>query len=118
MIMPQPILWVGPAVMVLIITMLVLLVIYVAFPRTYNPHRESEADAPLIRILTNDERRVVEYIINNGGEALQKDIARELRLSRLKTHRIISSLKKRGVVEVEPWGNTNRVKLVDEVLRK
>ena len=110
----QPIWWIGPAVMLSITIIIVLLVLYLAFFKesTENDkHETGKMSGTAIRALTEDEKRVVEYIINNGGEALQKDIAKDLNLSRLKTHRIITSLKKRGVVSVEPWGNTNLVKL-------
>ena len=111
----QPAWWIGPIVMLLITAILTLLVIYLVFYRVSETRKENvyEINTSVIKILTEDERRVVEYIINNGGEALQKDVAKALGLSRLKTHRIVSSLKKRGVVEVEPWGNTNRIKLLN-----
>ncbi|MEM4342668.1 MAG: helix-turn-helix domain-containing protein [Candidatus Caldarchaeum sp.] len=61
--------------------------------------------------LTEEERKVVEFLVARGGVAEQRDIAKSLGLSRLKTHRIVSSLKRREVVEVKPRGRTNIVTL-------
>ncbi|MEM1943065.1 MAG: helix-turn-helix domain-containing protein [Candidatus Caldarchaeum sp.] len=61
--------------------------------------------------LTEEERKVVEFLVARGGGAEQREIAKSLGLSRLKTHRIVSSLKRREVVEVKPRGRTNIVTL-------
>jgi len=66
-----------------------------------------------IRMLEPDEKRVVEALINSGGVMLQKDISRELGLSRVKTHRVLVKLLRRGVVTAEKYYNTNRIKLAD-----
>ncbi|MCS6769941.1 MAG: helix-turn-helix domain-containing protein, partial [Candidatus Caldarchaeum sp.] len=52
-----------------------------------------------------------EYLTRSGGEAEQKEIAKALGYSRLKTHRLIASLRRRNIVEVKPHGRTNLVKL-------
>ena len=62
--------------------------------------------------LTEEEASVVALLEDNGGHLLQRDIARSLNMTRLKTHRVVSSLRKRGVVTVEPWGSTKIVRLV------
>lgn len=78
---------------------------------------EGEGEArPLdvaLRLLEPDERRVVEALKDSGGEMLQKDISYDLDLSRVKTHRILVKLLKRGVVTAEKYYNTNRIELAD-----
>jgi uncharacterized membrane protein len=66
-----------------------------------------------LRLLEPDERRVVEAIVAAGGTMLQKDISYELGFSRVKTHRVMVKLLRRGVVTAEKQYNTNRVELVD-----
>ncbi|MCS7138391.1 MAG: hypothetical protein NZ941_08515 [Candidatus Caldarchaeum sp.] len=61
--------------------------------------------------LTVEEKAVVEYLTRSGGEAEQREKAKALGYSRLKTHRLIASLRRRNVVEVKPHGRTNIVKL-------
>ena len=66
-----------------------------------------------LRMLQPDERLVVEALIKEGGSMLQKDISRELGLSRVKVHRILVRLLRRGVIEIEEYYNTNKIKLAD-----
>ena len=103
--------WLAPTLIMLIVITLAAVVIYVMNIPGRTPTQGGQVRYVA---LTQDERRVVEYLERNGGQALQKEIARELGITRLKAHRLISSLRKRGVVEVEPWGNTNLVRLNKE----
>ena len=66
-----------------------------------------------MRLLEPDEKRVVEALVAAGGSMLQKDISHELEFSRVKTHRVLVRLLKRGVVTAEKHYNTNRIELVD-----
>jgi uncharacterized membrane protein len=95
-------------------------------PETLGPEAEAEvkADEPseagsedklevALRLLDENERRVVEALVAKGGSMLQKDISYELGFSRVKAHRVVQSLVKRGLVTTEEHFNTNRVALVD-----
>lgn len=66
-----------------------------------------------LRLLDGNERRVVEALVAKGGSMLQKDISYELGFSRVKAHRVVQSLVKRGLVTVEEHYNTRMVALVD-----
>jgi len=66
-----------------------------------------------MRLLEPEEKRVVEALSTAGGSMLQKDISYELGFSRVKTHRVLVKLLKRGVVTAEKQYNTNRIELVD-----
>ena len=66
-----------------------------------------------LRLLDENERRVVEVLVAEGGSMLQKDISIDLGFSRVKTHRVVQSLIKRGLVTTEEHFNTNKVTLVD-----
>jgi len=59
------------------------------------------------RLLDENERRVVDALVAEGGSMLQKDISVDLGFSRVKTHRIVQSLVKRGLVTAEEHFNTN-----------
>ncbi len=61
--------------------------------------------------LNDRERMVVDYLIMRGGVAEQREIAKGLGLTRLQTHRIVSSLRNRNIVDVERYGKTNVVRL-------
>lgn len=66
----------------------------------------------VMRTLKPEERKVVEVLDGHGGTYLQKYITQEAGLSRLKTHRVVAALSERGILHVEPKGNTNQVSLV------
>ncbi len=50
----------------------------------------------LIKTMTHDEQKVLNVLINHQGKYLQKYVAKEAGLSRLKTHRIIPALLSAG----------------------
>ncbi len=66
-----------------------------------------------LRLLEPDEKRVVEAIGKAGGSMLQKDISHELGFTRVKTHRVMVRLIRRGVVTAEKYYNTNRIEIAD-----
>lgn len=84
-------------------------ILLIVMPLIFHPHPKT-ATAEMIG-LTEEEKNVVEFLKANRGMAEQRDISKSLGLTRLKTHRIVSSLRKRGVVEVKPHGRTNVVML-------
>ena len=67
----------------------------------------------VLRVLNEDERKVIETLVAEGGTMLQKDIRWKIGLSRVKTHRILFRLAKRGIVSAEKYYNTNRITLAD-----
>ena len=101
--------WIGPSIITTILATIV--VVFYVIAQNISPQGRGEQKME-IKGLTEEEIRVVRFIEKNGGKALQKDISKSLNISRLKTHRLVSSLKRRGIVEVEEWGNTNLVKLI------
>jgi uncharacterized membrane protein len=79
------------------------------------PERETAFEVAL-RLLEPDEIRIVEAVKEAEGSMLQKDISYQLGLSRVRTHRILVRLIKRGVVSAEKYHNTNRIDLADWLL--
>ena len=67
----------------------------------------------VLRVLNDDERKVVETLVGEGGMMLQKDIRWKTGLSRVKTHRVLFRLAKRGIVSAEKYYNTNKITLAD-----
>jgi uncharacterized membrane protein len=68
--------------------------------------------------LNEDERKVIETLVTGGGTMLQKDIRWKTGLSRVKTHRILHRLAKRGIVSAEKYYNTNKITLADWLTRE
>ncbi len=63
-----------------------------------------------------DEKRVIEVLKEAGGSMLQKEITWKTGYSKVKTHRIVHRLAKRGILEVEEYFNTNKVKIKGNLL--
>lgn len=73
---------------------------------------ESALDA-VLRVLKDDERKVIETLVAEGGIMLQKNIRWKTDFSRVKTHRILYRLAQRGIVSAEKYYNTNKITLAD-----
>ncbi|MFB0504093.1 MAG: helix-turn-helix transcriptional regulator [Candidatus Bathyarchaeia archaeon] len=71
---------------------------------------EATLDA-VLRVLKEDERKVIETLVAEGGTMLQKDIRWKTGFSRVKTHRILYRLAERGLVSAEKYYNTNKITL-------
>ena len=77
---------------------------------------ESTLDA-VLRVLKEDERKVIETLVAEGGTMLQKDIRWKTGFSRVKTHRILYRLAERGIVSAEKHYNTNKITLADWLMK-
>jgi len=69
----------------------------------------------LLQLLKDDERRVVEKLLEHGGEMRQYELVRMTDLGKVKVHRILKALEDRGVVTIEKIGKVNNVRLRKEI---
>jgi uncharacterized membrane protein len=76
------------------------------------PKRQQSLDA-VLRVLKDDEKKVVELLMTGGGTMLQRDIAHKTGFSRVKTHRIMYRLVMRGIVTAEKHYNTYEITLAE-----
>jgi len=82
------------------------------------PTPESLHDRPpaadlVLRLLTEDERRVYRRIVAAGGALLQKDLVGAKVFSGPKITRILDRLERKGLIARERYGMTNRIRLSD-----
>lgn len=118
---------------IVIVILLSILIIFIFFPqlknvktskplipdvikideKTSNENKQISPFDVILRLLNDDEKRVVEAIAQSGGSMLQKDLSYELKLSRVKIHRILVGLIERGIVTAEKHYNTNKITLTD-----
>ncbi|MBI4177643.1 MAG: hypothetical protein HY516_04745 [Candidatus Aenigmarchaeota archaeon] len=66
----------------------------------------------VLPVLTSDERKVIDSLLAENGEKMQRKIVYETNFSKAKVSRLINSLKGRGIIGVEERGRTNRVFLL------
>lgn len=76
------------------------------------PAAGTAEDLPL-RLLTADERQLYRKVVEAGGVALQKDLVRAGPFSGPKVTRILDRLERKGILERERHGMTNRIRLSD-----
>lgn len=71
----------------------------------------------ILNFLSYNEKKVVNKLIEQKGSALQSEISRMESMGKVKTHRIVKDLEKKGIIIIEKYGNTNRINLTEN-LRK
>ena len=71
-----------------------------------------------LQLMDADERRIIQTLLEAKGSILQKEISWKTGFSRVKTHRVLTRLKRRGVVTAEKYYNTNKIILSDFLLDK
>lgn len=70
----------------------------------------------LLKFLGGDERAVVGLMLKRNGTAYQSEIAALEGMSRVRAHRVIAKLGKRGIVEIRKIGKINALTLPQELL--
>lgn len=69
----------------------------------------------LFKFLNQNERKVLEKLIEGKGTALQSEISLMEGMNKLKTHRAVKSLEKKGIIKIESYGKTNRIILSKDI---
>ncbi len=64
-------------------------------------------------MLTDDERRLFDALREKGGSATQKALSMEVGVTAVQTHRVVARLVQKKVVDVHPFGMTNKVIITD-----
>ena len=91
-------------------------VYYAMFPKLMVSEKKLAEDAQVILdMLQLDERNVIKKIIENKGEITQSRLSSLF--GKVKTFRVLESLKMRGIITKESYGKTNKIKL-DEKFNK
>ena len=82
-------------------------------PSVQTGEEKAPAIDAVLRVLNDEEQKVIKLLVAEGGTMLQKNIRWKTGLSRVKTHRILHRLAKRGIVSAEKYYNTNKITLAD-----
>jgi len=106
----------GPLFNMLIVSMtgvvIVVMIGLAVYIKKGSEPNETKSEADVVSsVLTADEKSIVDILQENDGKVMQKVIVRETSFSKAKVSRLVKSLSERGVLEVEPMGRTNRIKL-------
>ena len=69
----------------------------------------------ILNLLNQNERRIVKQLIDNHGVCLQSDISKMNDMGKVKAHRYIQNLSKMGIITIERYGNTNKIKISQNI---
>jgi len=69
----------------------------------------------VLKLLNPNEKKVVEKIIENKGSVLQSEISRMGDMTKLKAHRAVKELERKGIIKLEQYGKTNRIILSEDI---
>ncbi len=86
---------------------------------TYRSHlrnvkKKEGSISVLMSALTDDEKRVLQFVIQHDKKCTQKEIVKELNLSKAKASRLICDLEKRDLIKKAKHGRTNIITIEKE----
>lgn len=70
----------------------------------------------LLNFLDKDERKIVKALIDSKGKMNQSDIDEKTGFHRVKVHRVLLKLIRKGLVVKEGNGKTNKIALCNELM--
>jgi uncharacterized membrane protein len=69
----------------------------------------------LMKFLSEDEREILVLLSEKEGMTTQAEISKLPGMTRLKAHRLVDKMEKKGLIFVEKYGKVNMIRLVDEL---
>ena len=84
-----------------------------------NPEGKNSKDADyrniFLKFLNFNERKVLEKLIEGRGQELQAKISRMEGMNKLRTHRAVKDLERKGIIKTESYGKTRRIILTKDI---
>lgn len=69
----------------------------------------------VLRFLNLNEKKILERLIEKNGKVLQSEISRMKGMTKLKTHRTIKNLERKGIIKRESYGKTYHIILSNDI---
>jgi uncharacterized membrane protein len=91
-------------------------VAYMFFERKAELPKTQGQEQAMLGMLPSDEKKVISKLVAEGGRATQAELSRIEGIGKVKAHRIIERLEKRGAVSKESSGKTNIIRLNRDIL--
>ena len=86
---------------------------YLFYERTAPVKKEADA-ALAVSLMDKDESKIMGKLVSEGGRITQSEVSRIEGIGKVKAHRVLAKLEKRGIVSSEKYGKTNMVKVSDK----
>ncbi|MBU0592058.1 hypothetical protein KKF81_00610 [Candidatus Micrarchaeota archaeon] len=69
----------------------------------------------ILSLLTSSEKKAIEKIIEMKGQVLQSEVSRLEGMGKVRAHRVIERLIRRGVLEKQQFGKTNMIRIRKDI---
>jgi len=89
---------------------------YLYFERKVELPKTASQEQAMLGMLPSDEKKVISKLVAEGGRATQAEISRIEGIGKVKAHRIVERLEKRGAISKESSGKTNIIRLNKNIL--
>ncbi len=83
--------------------------------QTPKEKKQTNSKGIVLKFLNMGERKVLEMLIERKDAVLQSEISRMDGMTKLKTHRAVKDLERKGIIKTERYGKTNRILLSKDV---
>ena len=90
--------------------------------KSINENTNTESNPGLVNcstiffnFLNYQEKQVVKKLMEEKGNVLQSDISRMGNMGKVKTHRAVKDLERKGIINIEKYGNTNQIYLTEDI---
>lgn len=97
-----------------LIMLAVIILLFVGFGRFYYRYKLDSETSSILTSLTEDQKLIVDMLIENEGTMLQKDVVNESDYSKAKISGLVSELEEIEIVNKEKEGRSNRISLDKE----
>jgi DNA-binding MarR family transcriptional regulator len=68
----------------------------------------------IFKLLSSNEKKVIQKLIEKNGEMFQSEITQIQGMTKLKAHRAVKEMQKKGILNIEHHGKTNKLIIVDD----
>jgi uncharacterized membrane protein len=96
--LPSPLFFVFLIIAIIALIIGLVLVIRYVFEKETTKKETNEVKKVYVFPLTEEEKKVIEFLKQNEGKSEQKIIQKTFNLSKVKTHRILTRLESRGII--------------------
>ncbi len=89
---------------------------YLYFERKVELPKTPGQEQAMLGMLPSDEKKVISKLVAEGGRATQAELSRIEGIGKVKAHRILERLERRGTISKESSGKTNIIRLNKQIL--
>jgi uncharacterized membrane protein len=79
--------------------------------------KDSEAILKTVFLfLSNDEKNMIEFLVQNDGQTTQAELSRLPGMNRVKAFRLLQKMQGKNLVEIIPHGKVRRIRIKENIM--